>query len=88
MPLWFELSLRELNKQTYYYVLMFQIIRVLAHTMLIFIIPICVAIFFFFSIFCACGNDCFVASYTISFNGFQFCFPFVCCSVCSVTVLT
>ena len=30
----------------------------------------------------------FVASYTVSFNGFQFCFPFVCCSVCSVTVLT
>ena len=31
---------------------------------------------------------CFVASYTVSFNGFQFCFPFLCCSVCSVTVLT
>ena len=29
-----------------------------------------------------------VASFTVSFNGFQFCFPFVCCSVCSVTVLT
>ena len=27
-------------------------------------------------------------SFTVSFNGFQFCFPFVCCSVCSVTVLT
>ena len=34
---WCKLFLRELNKQMYYYVLMFQIIRVLAHTLLIFI---------------------------------------------------
>ena len=49
-----------MRKQTYYYVLMFQIIRVLAHTLLIFIILICVLIFFVFSIFRACCNHCFV----------------------------
>ena len=37
--------------QTYYYVLMFLIFRVLAHTLLIFIILVCVLIFFLFSIF-------------------------------------
>ena len=56
-----KLFIRELNKQTYYnYVLMFQIIRVPAHALLIFIILICVFIFFLFSIFRACCNHCFV----------------------------
>ena len=51
---WCKLFLRELIKQTYSYVLMFQFVRVLAHTLLILIILICVLLFILFSIFCAC----------------------------------
>ena len=58
-------SLRKLNEQTYYYVLMFQFIRVLAHTLLILIILICVLFLILFSIFRACLDhcNCIVASY-------------------------
>ena len=45
---------------TYYYVFMFQFIRVLANTLLILIIIICVLFFILFSIFRACLDHCFV----------------------------
>ena len=55
-----KLFLREVNKQTYYYVSMFQFIRVLAHTLLILIILICVLFFILFTVFRACLDHCFV----------------------------
>ena len=70
-----------MRKQTYYYVLMFQIIRVLAHTLLIFIILICVLIFFVFSIFRACCNHCFVLWRHTQFHLTVFSSVFLSCSV-------
>ena len=78
---WCKLLLRELNKQTYYYVLMFQIIRVLAHTLFIFIILIYVLIFFLFSIFRACCNHCFVLWRHTQFHLTVFSSVFLWCAV-------
>ena len=63
------------------YVSMFQIIRVLAHTLLIFIILICVLTFFLFSVFRACCNHCFVLLRHTQFHLTVFSFVFVSCAV-------
>ena len=59
-------------------------------TLLIFIILICVLIFFLFSIFRACCNHCFVLWRHTQFHltVFSSVFLFVCCTVSSVSVLT
>ena len=59
----------------------FQIIRVLAHTLLIFIILICVLIFFLFSIFRACCNHCFVLWRHTQFHLTVFSSVFLSCAV-------
>ena len=71
----------EISRRTIMFFKMFQIIRVLAHTLLIFIILICVLIFFLLSIFRACCNQCFVLWRHTQFHLTVFSSVFLSCTV-------